>query len=105
MMKKRIVLMMMVVMLTGTYFTMDACAAQQWYTCTVDLVGAGATTSHVQLTSSAFTLTWFEFPVDRQKEMLAVALTAMSSGMQVIVLADLAVGSTIHPIYGFYVTQ
>jgi hypothetical protein len=48
---------------------------------------------YIKLTdkSSAFTKKWFTASAETGKEMLAVALTAMNSGMQVTVSADLSV--------------
>lgn len=69
-------------------------AAQDWYTCTVLKVGpAGAgTTTYIQLTDTgsppAFVEKYFRFVGERAKEMLAVALTAVSSGLKVLIRAD-----------------
>ena len=93
-MAKKIGLMVMAVMLASPYFFKDSNAAQGWYTCTVNMAGPGWGTIYVQLTSSpTFTQKWFQAPTNGGKEVLAVALTAMSSGMKVYLSADLAVGA------------
>ena len=59
-----------------------------WYTCTVEKAGTGAG-NHVCIWLSdtndppAFTNRFFTAPDGRKKEMLAIALTAMTTGKQV----------------------
>ena len=104
-MAKKISLLLMVVMLAGVYFTTDASAAAQWFTCTVEMAGPSGGKILIRLTdsSSAFTNKWFTAPAESGKEMLAVALTAMNSGMRVRVSADLSL-SGYPPLGGFYLT-
>jgi len=72
-----------------------------WYTCTVDKAGTGWK-DHVYITLSdtagtpAFTFVNFVVPDTRKKEMLAIALTAMTTGKSVLVnLSSSAEGSVI----------
>jgi hypothetical protein len=104
MMAKKIIFLVMVMMLAATYFATDSNAAVTWHTCTVDRVGPGGGQIFVQLTSPAFAQKWFLAPSEGGKELLAIALTAMTSGMQVYVGVDLTLGS--YPtIVAFYLTQ
>jgi hypothetical protein len=105
-MARRFLLLVMVVMVAGVLFTTDASAAQQWYTCRVEMAGPGWGAIYIQLSdnSAAFTSKWFSVPAGTAKEMLAVALTAMNSGMKVIVNADLSLSG--YPlIYALYLAQ
>ena len=67
-----------------------AAHAGGWYTCTVNMAGAGwGTHCYIKLSDTAatpaFENRWF-VPLDSQKkEMLAVALTAMTNNMNVLV--------------------
>jgi hypothetical protein len=105
-MARRFLLLVMVVMLAGVLFTTDASAAQQWYTCRVEMAGPGWGAIYIQLSdnSAAFTKKWFSVPADTKKEILAVALTAMNSGMKVLINTDLNL-SGYPPIYAFYLAQ
>jgi hypothetical protein len=105
-MTRRILLVVMVVMVAGACFTTDASAAQQWYTCRVEMTGPGWGAIYINLSenSAAFTKKWFSVPADAKKEFLAVALTAMNSGMKVMVVTDLSL-SGYPPIYAIYLTQ
>jgi hypothetical protein len=89
-MAKKIFLMLMVVMVATAYFTIDSNAAGGWYTCTVVMAGPGGGNIYIQLTdkSGSFTSKWFTAPAAKSKEMLAVALTAMSNGLSVRVYTD-----------------
>jgi hypothetical protein len=72
--------------------TMNAGAQSAWYTCSVVSVGPTAWGTYICLTdtssSPAFTNRWFQFPPNHAKEMLAVALTAMSNSMNVTIYSD-----------------
>ena len=76
-----------------------ASAQNQWFYCTVSLAGPGGEEStFIRLSdteaSPAFTDKWFELPVSRAKEMLAVALTAMANEIQVAAYVNPAAGET-----------
>jgi hypothetical protein len=104
MMAKKIGLLVMVVILAGAYFATDSSAAPDWYTCTVDAAGPGWASIYVELTSApAFTGKWFIIPTENGKEILAVALTAMTNGMQVLIYADPSLSNP--PIYTFYILK
>lgn len=105
-MARRIFLLVMVVMVAGAFSTTDARAAQQWYECRVEMAGPGWGAIYIQLSdnSAAFTKKWFSVPAAAAKEILAVALTAMNSGMKVTINADLN-QSGYPAIYAIYLTQ
>lgn len=105
-MAKKIGLMVMVVMFAAAYFATDSNAAAAWYVCKVEMAGSGAGTIYIQLTdkSASFTKKFFTAPADRAKELLAVALTAMSNGFSVSVHTDTSL-SGYPTIYSFYLTQ
>jgi len=76
-----------------------------WYTCTVEKAGSGWN-DHVYITLSdttetpAFTGVNFVVPDTRKKEMLAIALTAITTGKNVLVkLSDTSEGSVIYGMY------
>ena len=101
---KKIGLLAMVVIVAGAFFATDSSAAPAWYTCTVDAVGPGWQSLYVQLTSaSAFSGNWYNLPTENGREILAVALTAMTNGMQVLIYADAALNNP--PIYTFYMLK
>ena len=88
-MKKGSILLALAVTLGMLMLMAPQARAGAAYVCTVDQVGqAGATDTKFLLSDTAgtpaFTEKWCvpQFP-DRSKEMLAIALTAMSSGMNV----------------------
>jgi hypothetical protein len=99
-MSKKIGLMVIVAMLATALFVSDSNAAPGWYTCTVEYAGPGYGGVYIQLSSASFSTRWFSVPASIQKEILAVALTAMSNGMLVLVNADLTI--TQPPILAFY---
>lgn len=77
----------------------SANAAAAWYTC--EILNSGVTTTgsaFVRLThisgNPAFQNTWFEISSAARKEMLAVALTAIAGGLEVLVRTDLSVAGT-----------
>jgi len=69
-------------------------AAMDWYVCSVEQAGPAGTGDavHIMLSDTAdppaFSDLWFQAPDGRQKEHLAVALTAMSLDMKVNVRVD-----------------
>ena len=69
-----------------------AFAAAGWFDCSVNLVGPGRNETFINLTDladePAFGTKWFLFPVDRAREMLAVALSAINSDKKVVVVVD-----------------
>lgn len=97
---KKIVLVIMVLSVLATLGAPSVQAAA-WYTCTVNQTGLSTTNSLVMLTqtSAAFTNRWFILPAAQANQMLAVALTAMSSGMHVAVFTNSAQYSTISTMY------
>ena len=109
MIAKRIALTVLLVLAAGWFAADESGAAQQWYTCRVQQAGPGGALTLVKLTdtasSPAFTGKWFLAPADRAKEILAVALTAMSNGMTVRVSTDIGVPDEYPSIYSFYLKQ
>ena len=103
MMAKRITLMVLVVVITGTYFATESDAAEQWYSCYVENVGPAFGRVYIALTdtSSSFQQKWFLAPTGQEKEMLATALTAISNEKVVSVYTDLSISPypTILAIY------
>ena len=100
---KKMFLTMAVVFSMVAIFAVSAHAA--WYTCRVDKAGTGWN-DHVYITLSdtagtpAFTGVNFVVPDTRKKEMLAIALTAMTTGKSVLVnLSDTSGGSVIYGMY------
>jgi hypothetical protein len=83
-------------------------AAPDWFVCSVEEVGpGGASTVYIRLTDSsappAFVGTWFQAKVGREKEFLAMALTAMTNNLTVRVYTDPSGSSiparTVHNMY------
>lgn len=104
MMTKKIGLLVMVVILAGAYLATDSSAAADWHTCTVDAAGPGWDSIYIKLTAPAFPAgKWFTVAAQSGKEILAVALTAMSNGMQVMIFADASLSNP--PIYTFYMLK
>jgi hypothetical protein len=81
----------------------NAQAGVKWYTCTVVQAGpAGADGVNIMLTddAGAFTRLWCVARNERQKEMLAVVLTAVASGLKVYASLDVALAKpTIVSLY------
>jgi hypothetical protein len=106
MIARRIALTVLLILAAGWFAADESSAAQQFYTCRVLLAGPGGAVTLVKLTDTAstpaFTGKWFLAPADRAKEILAVALTAMTNGMTVRVSIDLSVPDEYPPIYAFY---
>ena len=98
---KKMFLTMAVVFSMVAIFAVSVHAA--WYTCTVDRAGTGWN-DHVYImlsaTGGSFTNVCFTAPDGRKKEMLAIALTAMTTGKSVLVnLSDTSGGSVIYGMY------
>lgn len=98
---KKVFLTMAVVFSMVAIFAVSAHAA--WYTCTVEKAGIGWM-NHVYITLSdtggSFTNVCFTVPDGRKKEVLAVALTAMTNGKNVSVnLSGTTPGSVIQAMY------
>jgi len=96
MMTKRIIFLVMVVMLACTYFAANSYAAEACYNATVINVGPNSGYVYAQLTSAQFpspTTRWFQARTNQQNQILAVALTAITSEMSVLACMDLAVGT------------
>ena len=98
---KKVFLTMAVVFSMVAIFAVSVHAA--WYTCTVDRAGTGWN-DHVYImlsaTGGSFTNVCFTAPDGRKKEMLAIALTAMTTGKSVLVnLSDTSAGSVIYGMY------
>ena len=74
-----------------------ASAETGWFTCKVELAGPGKDYTFVALTDQAetpvFTSKWFILPEERSREMLAVALLAINTNKQVVVVVDPTIGS------------
>ena len=104
-MRKKIGWMVIMVMLAIAFPVTDSSAEPAGYTCTVNSVGPYSGEIYVSLTSApSFTGKWFLAPESLRKEVLAIALTAMTNGMTVFVYADLSQG-TYPTIVAFYLLQ
>jgi len=99
---KRVFLTMAVVFSMVAIFAVSAHAGV-WYTCTVEKAGIGwANHVYIRLsdTGGSFTNVCFVAPDGRKKEMLAIALTAMTNGKNVLVkLSGTTGGSVILEMY------
>jgi hypothetical protein len=98
---KKLGLITLIVLSIVFLFALNASAG--WYTCTINKVGPGWSNIYVSLTdndTSAFADRWFIAKSDTSKEMLAVALTAISNGLSVEVnLSGATQYSTINSMY------
>ena len=99
---KKVFLTMAVVFSMVAIFAVSAHAGV-WYTCTVDKAGTGWK-DHVYIrlseTGGSFTNVCFVAPDGRKKEMLAIALTAITTGKNVSVnLSSIGGGSVIQGMY------
>jgi hypothetical protein len=85
-----VILFALVLLVAG----IEAQAGQQWYVCSIVKVGQSGGKDYVQLThvptqgSPAFTARFFRLPAEKAKEMLAVALSAVTGGFKVEVYVD-----------------
>lgn len=103
---RKIGLMVLLALAAGLVAAGESNAAPQWYICQVNLAGPAGALTLVRLTDigavPAFTKKWFLAPADRAKEMLAVAMAAMTNGMTVKVYVDISVADEYPPITSFY---
>ena len=88
---KKMFINMVVVFSLVAVFAVAARAG--WYTCTVNMAGAGwGTHCYIKLSDTAatpdFENKWFVALDSQEKEMLATALTAMTNGLNVLVYVD-----------------
>ncbi len=84
----------------------EAQAGQQWYLCNIVKVGQSGGRDYVQLSHApkegapVFTARFFRLPAEKAKEMLAVALAAVSGGFKVEVYVDAQIEySELYAIY------
>ena len=89
---KKMFLAMVVVLSMLAVFAVSVHAGA-WYTCTVNMAGAGwGTNCYIKLSDTAatpaFENRWFVALSSQKKEMLATALTAMTNNMNVWVHID-----------------
>ncbi|MDL1959200.1 MAG: hypothetical protein LWW99_07535 [Deltaproteobacteria bacterium] len=81
---KRMFLVIVAVVSMAVFFGVNAYAG--WYTCSVEMAGpGGGTTIYVNLSHSAFSNRWFIASSEKQNEILATALAAMSNNTRVYV--------------------
>jgi hypothetical protein len=95
---KKVVMMMTLAMVMVGIFTANALAKEANYTCTVDQIGgltAKNGTMYVKLsdtaTKKAFKKMLFRIPEGRLNQIMAVLLTAASTGGKVSIRADIAI--------------
>ena len=77
-------------------FSMNADAADAWYTCTIDRIGGQNNYSPMAIfamlsdtkAAPTFTQKYFRLPAMNTNQVLAILLTAVSGGFQVMVYAD-----------------
>jgi len=102
---KKVFVMMVVVLSMVAIFTINAYATE-WYNCTVVRAGSGyGGATYIKLTdeNGAFYNRWFLAANGQEKEMLAVALTAMTNNMKVNV--GLSSASEFSYIYCIFLMQ
>ncbi len=76
-------------------------AALKWYTATVNQAGPSYESSHYEmrfLMDFGSSVKWMKAYPGREKEMLAVALSAISNGKRVKIYADFAVPANTTPM-------
>jgi hypothetical protein len=88
-MKIKIVVLMVALLGMMELFAINAHAEYGWHTCTVEKAGFGGDLIYIFLrdVSSGTEYTCIA-PEDREKEMLAIVLTAIANNMEVRVLFD-----------------
>ena len=89
--KTKLVLLLGVILLSGSLFVSPANAELKWLTCTVTQVGpAGTGRVNIRLTDNdgTFSNRWFATLGGRETVQLAIALTALSNGIDVRVYTD-----------------
>ena len=88
-MKVKKLILMVTLLSILSIFAIPAHAEYIWFTCTVEEVGPGGNLIYIKLRDEASnTVTWCVARADREKEMLAIALTAAAYNMKVRVLFD-----------------
>jgi hypothetical protein len=90
---KKITLISLMALSIVALFTVPAMAELAWYVCSIDETGmAGTDAVALRLsdtaTPPAFTSEWFQAQEQREKEMLAIALSAMMNNMNIRIYAD-----------------
>ena len=91
--RKNLILTLLIALSLVLFIALNASAEYQRYICTVTKAGpAGESDTWLELTDTssppAFEVKGFLCPEERAKEMLAVALTAMSNNLKVEVIID-----------------
>lgn len=100
-------LISIMILFLGACFSAPAAnAGQQWYVCSIVKVGQSGGKDYVQLThvptegAPAFTARFFRLPAEKAKEMLAVALSAVTGGFKVEVYVDAEIEySEVYAVY------
>jgi hypothetical protein len=76
------------------FVSINTYAASDWYVCTVDRVGPGGNQDLVLLqltdTDGAFSTKWFKACSGREKEYLAIGLTAIANSLTVKIQTDIS---------------
>jgi len=89
--RRKALLALLMGLFMALIFAGNSQAKEDWYTCTVGLVGSSGS-KHVRVkltdTGGKFSNKWFECREGREKEMLAVLLCAAASSMNVKVYTD-----------------
>ena len=100
--KRAIAVMVILVGLLGV-FASGASAAEAWYWCKVNNTGSGFGNYYVNLADQAaapaFAAKWYILNPTQYKEFLAIALTAITSDMVVMVYVDPTEYSTVKAMY------
>ena len=85
------------------FFTLNANADFDRYICKVIMTGPAGNNTWIVLTDTAvaptFSETGFVFPEDRAKEMMAIALTAITSNLKVEAIVNLGSTGTVYAIF------
>ena len=102
---KKMTLMVVVVLSIMIFFATNAISEYDWYYCDVVTVGPAGSIYSIKLvdTAGAFPQMWFTLPDAYKKELLAISLTAMSTGMTVRVKIDTA--RKYSPVAAMYLQQ
>jgi len=102
-MKKNKIGLMVIIFAVIGFLAFNVWAGE--FICSVAEVGQGNPSKYVRLTDTdgtpAFVDCWFKLPADRGNEMLAVALTALTSGLNVHVWCS---GTQYSEIWNMYLT-
>ena len=97
--KKGTSLVTIVLMAVILMFASSADAESTWYACSVDLTGVTGSSVFVQLSDTAltpaFTQKLFGCPVETSKEILAIALSAITNNLNVLILTDISGDGTL----------